>query len=77
MKENLSALLRELGVETAHARPEDRLEAIGVDSLTIAELSLVLRERTGADIGEDALAAATTIGQLERLVGPHLDMAAA
>lgn len=60
----LSELLTELKVDPHGIRPDALLEEAGLDSLTLAELSMLLDER-GVKIGQDELAAAATLQDLD------------
>jgi 4-hydroxy 2-oxovalerate aldolase len=71
MSPDLVELLVELKVDTQALHPGTRLEEVGLDSLAFVELSMILAER-GVEIGEDELAAAATLGALDRIVVPRL-----
>lgn len=74
MNERLKSLLvEELGLNPDGLHPEARVEDAGMDSLAVVELSLLLSERHGVQIGEDLLASATTVGALNRLVEERLE----
>ncbi|MEU3975175.1 phosphopantetheine-binding protein [Streptomyces bacillaris] len=64
-------LIGPLQMDEEVLRPETSLEDAGLDSLAIAELDLLLAE-LGVALGEDRLAAATTVGALDQLVDEHL-----
>lgn len=53
--------------------PKAHLDAAGLDSLALVELSMFLAERSGVQISEDLLASAATIEALDRLVSRHLE----
>lgn len=58
----------DLFLDSTELRPELRLEEVGVDSLSLVQLSIALNDRFAVEITEEELAAATTVGSLEKLV---------
>ncbi|GAA2798551.1 acyl carrier protein [Saccharopolyspora taberi] len=64
----LDIFVTDLRLDPAGLRPECRLEEAGVDSLSLVELSIALRDRFGMEITEEELAGVTTVGGLEKLV---------
>ncbi|MEH6373906.1 acyl carrier protein [Streptomyces sp. KLMMK] len=65
-------LVTGLTLDPQKLRPDVHLEEAGLDSLAIAELGLLLHERTGVAIGEDVLSSAVTLGALDQLVEERL-----
>jgi acyl carrier protein len=59
-----SALTDKLGVTGSEIVPTASLESLGLDSLSLAELALVLQEDLGVTVEEHETAGATTIGEL-------------
>lgn len=68
----MEILVTHLKLDPQALRPEARLEEAGLDSLALVELSMLLSERSGVEIGEDELSSATTVGALDRLVEERL-----
>ncbi|GAA3046236.1 hypothetical protein GCM10017562_04780 [Streptomyces roseofulvus] len=66
--EELTLLLAELGLDTEGLTRETGREEAGLDSLLLTELALVLRKERGVPVEEEALYAAATVGDIERLV---------
>ncbi|MFD0852184.1 acyl carrier protein [Actinomadura adrarensis] len=71
MSPDLKDLLDSLEVDRRDWRPEASLEEAGLDSLALAELSILLNDR-GTQIGEDELATAATLKELDRMVTNRL-----
>lgn len=71
MSPDLRDMLARLNVEPGELGPDASLEEAGLDSLALAELSLLLAER-GLKIGEDELAAAANLEALDHLVVSRL-----
>jgi acyl carrier protein len=71
MSPDLRDMLAKLNVEPGELGPDADLGEAGLDSLALAELSLLLAER-GVEIGEDELAAAASLDALDRLVASRL-----
>ncbi len=69
----MEILVTDLQLDPQALRPESRLEDAGLDSLTLAELSVQLRDRSGVQVGEDELSSATTVGALDRMVEERLN----
>lgn len=63
-----SILLNDLKLEEAALRPELSLEDAGFDSVTLVELSMILFDRFGLEISEDALQNASTVRDIDRLI---------
>lgn len=61
-------LVTELRLTPDAVRDEARIEDAGLDSLTLVELSQLLGEKWDVQVGEDALAANATLGELDRMV---------
>jgi acyl carrier protein len=68
----MDILVTHLQLDSQALRLESRLEDAGLDSLTLVELSVLLRERAEVEIGEDELSSATTVGALDRMVAERL-----
>jgi len=68
----MDILVTHLQLDPQALRQESRLEDAGLDSLTLVELSVLLRERADVEIGEDELSSATTVGALDRMVAERL-----
>ncbi|MGH3898692.1 MAG: acyl carrier protein [Pseudonocardiaceae bacterium] len=68
----MEILVTHLQLDPRAWRQESRLEDAGLDSLTLVELSVLLAERAGVEIGEDELSSATTVGALDRMVAERL-----
>lgn len=68
----MEILVTHLQLDPQVWRQESRLEDVGLDSLTLVELSVLLRERAEVEIGEDELSSATTVGALDRMVAERL-----
>lgn len=64
----MEILVTHLQLDPQALRQESRLEDAGLNSLTLVELSMLLREQAGVEIGEDELSSATTVGALDRMV---------
>lgn len=71
MSPELRDMLAKLDVEPGDLGPNASPQEAGLDSLALAELSLLLAEH-GVQIGEDELAAATTVDELDHLVASRL-----
>ncbi|WP_395108336.1 phosphopantetheine-binding protein [Actinomadura sp. SCN-SB] len=71
MSPDLKELLVKLEVDPQGLRPEAQLEEAGLDSLALAEMSVLLSEQN-VGIGEDELAAAATLDALDRMVADRL-----
>ncbi|MGH3927436.1 MAG: acyl carrier protein [Pseudonocardiaceae bacterium] len=69
----MEILITDLQLDPHALRPESRLEDAGLDSLTLVELSVQLRDRSGVQVGEDELSSATTVGALDRMVEQRLN----
>ena len=63
-----SILVNDLKVPADRLRPEASVEEAGFDSLTIVELSMLLRERLNVNISDVEIKGAATVGKLDRLV---------
>lgn len=57
-------------------RPEASLQALGLDSLFMVELSFVLEDGPGIMIGFDDLVKANTLADIVRLMEEHKNVAA-
>lgn len=68
----MEILVTHLQLDPQAWRQESRLEDAGLDSLTLVELSVLLRERAEVEIGQDELSSATTVGALDRMVAERL-----
>jgi acyl carrier protein len=68
----MEILVTHLQLDPQALRLESRLEDADLDSLTLVELSMLLRERAEVEIGEDELSSATTVGALDRMVAERL-----
>lgn len=71
MSPDLRELLVEVKVDLQGLRPGAPLEESGLDSLALAELSVLLSER-GVDISQDELATAANLEALDRMVAHRL-----
>lgn len=69
----MDILVNDLQLDPQALRPESRLEDAGLDSLTLVDLSVQLRDQSGVQIGEDELSSATTMGALDRMVAERLN----
>jgi acyl carrier protein len=69
----MDILVTDLQLDPQALHPESRLEDAGLDSLTLVELSVQLRDRSGVQIGEDELSSAATVGALDRMVAERLN----
>ncbi len=69
----MDILVNDLQLDPQALRPESRLEDAGLDSLTLVNLSVQLRDQSGVQIGEDELSSATTMGALDRMVAERLN----
>jgi len=69
----MDILVNDLQLDPQALRPESRLEDAGLDSLTLVDLSVQLRDQSGVQIGEDELSSATTVGALDRMVAERLN----
>ena len=69
----MDILVNDLQLDPQALRPESRLEDAGLDSLTLVNLSVQLRDQSGVHIGEDELSSATTVGALDRMVAERLN----
>lgn len=69
----MEILVTDLRLDPQALHPESRLEDAGLDSLTLVELSVQLRDRSGVQIGEDELSSVTTVGALDRMVEERLN----
>ncbi|MFJ9844236.1 acyl carrier protein [Kitasatospora sp. NPDC101155] len=59
-------LLRELRIEPDALDPAATLDAIGLDSLAVVELSVLLTEEFGKPVTEDQITALRTLENLNR-----------
>ncbi|WP_067482086.1 phosphopantetheine-binding protein [Actinomadura hibisca] len=71
MSTELRDMLAVLKVEPGDCGPDTGLEEAGLDSLALAELSLLLAER-GVQVGQDELAATATLPALDQLIASRL-----
>ncbi|MGW3473213.1 acyl carrier protein [Saccharopolyspora sp. NPDC000995] len=55
-------------MDSGGVRPECRLDEAGVDSLSLVELSIAVRDRLEVEITEEELARVATVGGLAKLV---------
>lgn len=69
-------LHEQLGLDPASLAPETELAAVGVDSLTLAELLFSLEDRLGTTMA-DVATLPRSIGDLVALVESHLTQLAA
>lgn len=67
MSPELKELLAELKIDPQEARPQTPPAEAGLDSLALAELSVLVTER-GTQLALEELAAVTTVEALDRLV---------
>lgn len=61
-------LLNDLKLSADRLTPGASLEAAGFDSLAVVELSVLLRDRFGADVAEADIKGAATLQQLDHLI---------
>ncbi|MER5635542.1 acyl carrier protein [Kitasatospora sp. NPDC002227] len=59
-----STLTGKFDVPESEIVPDATLESLGLDSLSLAELALILQEELGVEIQDDEAAARTTVGEL-------------
>lgn len=64
----IDLLVTDLGLTPEAVREDVTPQDAGLDSLSLVELSTALQERWGVHVGEDELATATTIAELDRLL---------
>ncbi|MEU3895224.1 acyl carrier protein [Streptomyces sp. NPDC045251] len=63
-----SILIDDLKLDEAAVRPENSLEEVGLDSLSVVELSVGLSERLGLEISEEELEGAATLSGIDQLI---------
>ncbi|PYC66078.1 hypothetical protein C7C46_31810 [Streptomyces tateyamensis] len=63
-----SALTAKFEVPGSAIVPEASLESLGLDSLSLAELALILQEELGVKVEEHETAGSTTVGELSRVL---------
>ena len=63
-----SVLSAKFAVPESEIVPSASLESLGLDSLSLAELALVLQEDLGVTVEEHETARETTVGELTRVL---------
>jgi acyl carrier protein len=64
----IDLLVTDLELKPEAVREDATLAEAGLDSLSLVELSTTLQQRWGVQIGEDQLATATTVAELDHML---------
>lgn len=71
-----AALTAKFQVPESEIVPDASLESLGLDSLSLAELALILQEELGVQVQEHEAASGTTVGELTEALTDKLTVSA-